>query len=112
MTDPTEINEVTVAGRLLKTRGITDGQIVALYRIYEAAQMPNVSPLTLVREMSKAQNILLAAILDEEERAFADEQLMQGNVTLIELMKQVFTPAAEEPVAPVRRPRGRPRKNV
>ena len=108
-------NTITVAGQAIKVQSLTDGQMTALYRIYEIAQMPNLDGRTVLKEMVRAERILLACIIDSTDREFVGEQLELGQVTLIGIMNQIFEVVkaeTEAPAEPVRRPRGRPRKSV
>lgn len=110
---------IAVAGTDIKIHSLTDGQMTALYRVYELAQVPNLDAHTIVKEMIRCERIILACIVSQEDREFVGEKLETGEVTLVGIMKQIFAftqaeaaKANEPEPAPVRRPRGRPRKSA
>lgn len=110
---------IAVAGADIKIHSLTDGQMTALYRVYELAQTGTLDGHVLVKEMMRCERIILACIINQSDREFVGDKLETGEVTLAGIMKQIFdftkaeNDKANEPEpAPVRRPRGRPRKSA
>lgn len=117
MTEP-EINVdpiiVAILDRQIPFKFFTDGQISAMLRETRMMQRDGMKMMELSLSMERIDRVIRSTVLNPPDLEWLDDQLIDGNVTLVEVMKSVFdnwkVATTDKPAAAPKVKRGRPKR--
>lgn len=115
----TDTPAVELADRTVAVRPPTDGQFLVLVRTIELLQRENVPVSVKMKSFTQVDRVISSLIVDDDDRQFVDDLIIDGKLTLAGLMREVLSAtghsvdggAAKAPKAKAVT-RGRPRKRA